>query len=294
MISHAFWRSRFGGRPDVVGRERAPQRPPLHRGRRRRRRASTARSSACGATSTCPMMMQAVMRPPRAGYSGEMDPDLLRRRGQPLADRAGPAEAGRHARAGRLVARRRWPRAPAGPRPAGAPPLRLAAVPVDVGDAALRAQLRVGGGAPHVGGRRRPAARLRQRGQPAALARRRRGGARSRCAWRWAPAAGGWCAQLLTESVLLSLPGRPPPACCWPSGSSARSAARRRRRARSPSPSRRRVDARVLGLHARAGRRWPGIGLRPGAGARRLAARPGAGAQGRVVRARRARRAAST
>src|SRR6185295_1306924 len=28
-----------------------------------------------------PMMMQAVMRPPRAGYSGEMNPDLLKNAG---------------------------------------------------------------------------------------------------------------------------------------------------------------------------------------------------------------------
>src|SRR5207302_7289631 len=28
-----------------------------------------------------PMMMQAIVRPPRGGYSGEMDPDLLKQRG---------------------------------------------------------------------------------------------------------------------------------------------------------------------------------------------------------------------
>ena len=41
-----------------------------------------------------PMMMQAVMRPPRAGYSGEMNPDLLKVRTNRwvfLAGRISPA-----------------------------------------------------------------------------------------------------------------------------------------------------------------------------------------------------------
>ena len=38
-----------------------------------------------------PMMMQAIMRPPRAVYSGEMNPDLLQVRG-PLAKMKGVAK----------------------------------------------------------------------------------------------------------------------------------------------------------------------------------------------------------
>ena len=76
VISHSLWRTRFAARADIVGHNvllnghrftivgvtppefRGPQvgpRPDLY----------------------VPMMMQAVMRPPRARYSGEMNPDLL-------------------------------------------------------------------------------------------------------------------------------------------------------------------------------------------------------------------------
>ena len=80
VISHGLWQTRFAARSDVIGHDillnghsftivgvvsrefRGPQlggqQPDLY----------------------VPMMMQAVMRPPRAAYSGEMNPDLLNHR----------------------------------------------------------------------------------------------------------------------------------------------------------------------------------------------------------------------
>jgi predicted permease len=76
VVSHAFWQTRFGARPDIVGREI---------------RLNGFVFTIVGVTAAgfpgpevgsvrsvyVPMMMQAVMRPPRAGYSGEQNPDLL-------------------------------------------------------------------------------------------------------------------------------------------------------------------------------------------------------------------------
>jgi predicted permease len=77
VISHAFWRSRFAGGGDVIGREIRLNGHPF---------------TIVGVTPEgfpgpqlgmirnlyVPMMMQAIMRPPRARYSGEQNPDLLR------------------------------------------------------------------------------------------------------------------------------------------------------------------------------------------------------------------------
>jgi predicted permease len=77
VISYDFWQNRFAGRPDIVGRDIrlnghvftivgvAPvgfSGPQLGIVR----------------NLYVPMMMQAVMRPPRAAYSGEQNPDLLK------------------------------------------------------------------------------------------------------------------------------------------------------------------------------------------------------------------------
>jgi predicted permease len=77
VISHDFWQTRFGGRSDIVGRDV---------------RLNGHVFTIVGVTPAgfpgpqlgtirnlyVPMMMQAVMRPPRAGYSGEQNPDLLK------------------------------------------------------------------------------------------------------------------------------------------------------------------------------------------------------------------------
>jgi predicted permease len=77
VISHEFWQSRFGGRDDAIGREVrlnghvftiigiAPAGFP---------------GPQLGSVRSLyvPMMMQAIMRPPRQRYSGEQNPDLLR------------------------------------------------------------------------------------------------------------------------------------------------------------------------------------------------------------------------
>src|SRR5207253_616120 len=80
VISHGLWERRFGGDQNIVGRQL------LLNGQN---------FTIIGVTSPefggaqlgvvrdlyVPMMMQAVVRPPRSGYSGEMDPDLLKKRG---------------------------------------------------------------------------------------------------------------------------------------------------------------------------------------------------------------------
>ena len=76
VISHDFWQTRFAGQPDVVGRDVRLNghvftivgiTPAGFPG-----------VLMSGARSVyVPMMMQAIMRPPRARYSGEQNPDLL-------------------------------------------------------------------------------------------------------------------------------------------------------------------------------------------------------------------------
>jgi predicted permease len=80
VISHRLWQRRFNGADSVIGQQLS---------------VNGHRFTVIGVTpagfegaellETCdlyvPMMMQAVVRPPRGGFSGEMNPDLLGRRG---------------------------------------------------------------------------------------------------------------------------------------------------------------------------------------------------------------------
>ena len=77
VISYDFWQTRFGGQPEVIGRDI---------------RLNGHVFTIVGVTPAgfpgpavggarplyVPMMMQAIMRPPRARYSGEQNPDLLK------------------------------------------------------------------------------------------------------------------------------------------------------------------------------------------------------------------------
>jgi predicted permease len=80
VISHALWQRRFGGDPNFLGKELTVN-----------GRSFTVvgiapagfNGASVGQTADIyiPMMMQTVVRPPRGGYSGEMDADLLTKRG---------------------------------------------------------------------------------------------------------------------------------------------------------------------------------------------------------------------
>src|SRR5437762_2193247 len=76
VISHGLWQRRFAGNPSVIGQQLLLNghsftiigvTPPGFNG------------AQIGSVRNLyvPMMMQAVMRPPRSGYSGDMNPDLL-------------------------------------------------------------------------------------------------------------------------------------------------------------------------------------------------------------------------
>ena len=140
VISHRLWQSRFGGRAAIVGSQvrlnggmftivgvAPPDFPGPQIGVMR--------------DVYVPMMMQALMRPPRAGFSGEQNPDLLKnpnnswlfqfvRRKPGVTREQGQAEV---IAVATTYARSRNP---------AARPATLSLVPVDVGDQNQRQQLR--------------------------------------------------------------------------------------------------------------------------------------------------------
>ncbi len=140
VISHRLWQTRFGGRADIVGSHI---------------RLNGSRFTIVGVASRefsgpqlgemrdiyVPMMMQALMRPPRAGYSGEMSPDLLRNRNNSwlfqvalLKPGATPAQA--EAELGAVATTYIRTRNPS------AREQRVSLVPVDTGNPTQRSQMR--------------------------------------------------------------------------------------------------------------------------------------------------------
>ena len=77
VISHGLWQRRFGGRRDIVGRPVLLNGHPFTI-------AGVTKPGFTGAQVGVvrdlfvPMMMQAIVRPPRAGFSGDMSADLLK------------------------------------------------------------------------------------------------------------------------------------------------------------------------------------------------------------------------
>jgi macrolide transport system ATP-binding/permease protein len=93
VISHALWQGRFAADPHIAGRQLLLNGQPFII-------VGVAPAGFNGAETGqtndiyVPMAMQAVVRPPRAGYSGEMNPDLLSKRGPRWLDMVGRLKDG--------------------------------------------------------------------------------------------------------------------------------------------------------------------------------------------------------
>jgi predicted permease len=143
VIAYDFWQTRFGGRPEVIGREIrlnghvftivgvAPAGfPGPQLGMMRQ--------------VYVPMMMQAIMRPPRARYFAEMDPDLLKNATNSWIFGVGRLKRNVTIEQARpeldaIIAEFFRTRVK---MPPGASPPRLSMVPVDEGNAGQRQQIR--------------------------------------------------------------------------------------------------------------------------------------------------------
>src|SRR5262245_14857270 len=143
VISFEFWQTRFAGRADAIGREIrlngqvftivgvAPagfSGPQLGMSRH----------------LYVPMMMQAIMRPPRARYSGEQNPDLLKNATNSWIFAVGRLKTDRkideaRAELDALIAEFFRTRVK---MPPGASPPRISMVPVDGGNAVQRREIR--------------------------------------------------------------------------------------------------------------------------------------------------------
>ena len=141
VISHGFWQTRFAARPDIIGHDILLNghsftivgvTPPAFRG-----------PQVGGQPDLyVPMMMQAIMRPPRAAYSGEMNPDLLNNKTNSWlfgVARLKPGIAAEQARAD-LVPIEAAYASTVGP---GARATGVAVLPVDEGNPAQRQRLRL-------------------------------------------------------------------------------------------------------------------------------------------------------
>jgi hypothetical protein len=140
VISHRLWQTRFGGRADIIGREiRLNGRPftiigvvPA---------AFTGPQIGLTRDIYVPMMMQALIRPPRAGYSGEMNPDLLKNANngwlfQVVLRKPGVTDEQAAEELSALATSYAHTRNP------NAPPQRVTLLPIDAGNPTERARLR--------------------------------------------------------------------------------------------------------------------------------------------------------
>src|SRR5262249_22539630 len=140
VISHRLWQSRFVGLARIVGHEvRLNGRPFTVVGIVPPAFPGPQLSTFCDIY--VPMMMQPLMRPPRAGYSGEMNPDLLKNPNNgwlfQMALRT-PVVTSDQAADELIALATTYVRA----RSASAPAPRLTLVPIDAGNPAERARLR--------------------------------------------------------------------------------------------------------------------------------------------------------
>ncbi len=93
VIGYGLWQSRFAGDPQIAGRQLLLNGQPFTI-------VGVAPADFNGAETGrtndiyVPMAMQALVRPPRGGYSGEMHPDLLARRGPRWLDIVGRLKPG--------------------------------------------------------------------------------------------------------------------------------------------------------------------------------------------------------
>ena len=144
VISHDFWQTRFAGRADIVGRDV---------------RLNGQVFTIVGVTPAgfpgpqlgvvrniyVPMMMQAIMRPPRAGLFGRAESGPAEEPEQRLAVGRGPAEARRHAssrRAPELATACDRPYGRGGRSRRRRPAAADSVVPIDEGDPNQRRQMR--------------------------------------------------------------------------------------------------------------------------------------------------------